>query len=174
MLTESVISRPIRQVICLPTSFKGWYLLWLERQLVGSCGRYLYCWHYCCLVAVAKANISTEKVGSTIISRFQEVMLLNASIGRRRRWERSAVLPLLMIVLPVLPTLAHVLEANARFHKHFRGCCVAGDLSRPETPATVFVCSFMCSPTLVWIARALLRLVLVFFLHWSVLGCSGC
>lgn len=100
------------------------------------------------LVAVAKAKNSMEKVGSTIISPFWEVMLLMLALEGGED-ECLAALPLLMIVLPVLPTLAHVAGANACFCKQFRGCCVARELSRPETGATVFVFSFMCSLTFV-------------------------
>ena len=143
-------------------------------QLVGSCGWYHCCWRYCCLVAVAKDNISTEEVGSTIISPFQEVMLLMLAWEGGRRWECLAALLLLLIVLPVLPTLAYVVGANACFRKQFGSCCVARELSRPETGATVFVCSFMCRLTFMWIACVLLCLVLVFFLYRLVPGCSGC
>lgn len=78
-------------------------------------------------MAVAKANISMEKVGSTIISPdFSGGNASNACIGSRRRRGCLAALLMLVIVLFVLPALAHVVWADVCFCN----CCVAKESSQ--------------------------------------------
>lgn len=131
-------SCPVSRATCLPVGSEDQYLLRLEMQLVGSCGWYLF-WQHRHLVAVAKANISTEKVGSTIISPdFSGGNALNACVGSRRRRGCLAALPLMMIVLFVLPALARVVWAD----ECFCNCCVAKGSSRAWN-ASHGICVFL-------------------------------
>lgn len=96
-------------------------------------------------MAVAKANIGTEKVGSTIMSPFQEVKLLMLALegGEGGAFGSVAVAD----DCAGCPASARSCSwANVCFCKRFRGCCAARDLSRPKTGAVVFVRSFLCSP----------------------------